>query len=159
MATKNSIETIFAGLIALQFLIIATHDWVDVPRWIHGSQVQAVVGRRKLAWATLVNVAFPGTALAYAIWFFHQPKPAFVLNYWVIYTAITAATAFFMWWVPYLFGSSPARAEEYRKMYARTRHVLPVRKGDPGPNLVHLAFHGLFLTTLFLALALRLKAT
>jgi hypothetical protein len=159
MATKNSIEIIFAGLIALQFLIIAAHDWVDVPRWIHGSQVQAVVGRRKLAWATLVNIAFPGTALAYAIWFFHEPKPVFVLNYWVIYTAITAVTAFLMWWVPYIFGSSPARAEEYRKMYAGTRHVLPVRKGDPGPNLVHLVFHGLFLTTLLLALALRLKAT
>jgi len=135
------------------------HDWVDVSGWIHGRQIQAVVGRRKLAWATLVNVAFPGTALAYVIWFFHEPKPVFVLNYWVIYTAITAATAFLMWWVPYIFGSSPTRAEEYRKMYAGTQHVLPVRKGDPGPNLAHLAFHGLFLTTLFLALALRLKAT
>jgi hypothetical protein len=158
MATKSSIETIFAGLIALQFIIIAAHDWIDVPGWIHGSQVQSVVGRRKLAWATLVTVAFPGTALAYALWFFHEPKPAFVLNYWVGYTAITVATAFFMWWIPYLFGSSPQRAEEYQKMYAGTRHVLPARKGDPGPNVVHLAFHGLFLATLVLALALRLKA-
>jgi hypothetical protein len=159
MVTKNSIEALFAGLIALQFLIIAAHDWVDVRGWIHGSQVQAVVGRWKLAWATLVNVAFPGTAFAYAIWFFHKPKPAFVLNYWVIYTAITVTGAFFMWWGPYFFGSSPTRAEEYQKMYAGTRHVLPVRKGDPGPNLAHLVFHGLFLTTLVLAIALRLKAT
>jgi hypothetical protein len=159
MATKNSIEIIFAGLIALQFLIIAAHDWINVPGWIHGSQVQAVVGRRKLAWGTLMNVAFPGTALAYAIWFFHEHKPVFVLNYWVIYTAITVTSALFMWWVPYFFGSSAKRAEEYRKMYAGTRHVLPIRKGDPGPNLVHLAFHGLFLSTLVLALIFRLKAT
>jgi hypothetical protein len=158
MATENSIEIVFAGLIALQFLIITAHDWVDVRGWIHGSQIQAVVGRRKLAWVTLINIAFPGTALAYAIWFFHKPKPPFVFNYWVVYTAITVAAAFFMWWVPYLFGSSPKHAEEYRKMYAGTRHVLPARKGDPGPNLVHLAFHGLFLSTLVLALVLRLKA-
>jgi hypothetical protein len=159
MTTETPIEIVFAGLIALQFLIIAAHDWIDVPGWIHGRQVQAVVGQRKLAWGTLVNVAFPGTALVYAIWFFHEPKPFFVLNYWVIYTAITVTGAFLMWWVPYLFGSSAKHAEEYRKMYAGTRHVLPIRKGDPGPNLVHLAFHGLFLSTLVLALVLRFKAT
>ena len=159
MATKNSIETLFAGLIALQFIIIAAHDWVDVRGWVHGSQVQAVVGRRKLVWATLINVAFPGVALVYAIRFFHEPKPFFVLNYWVIYTAITVTSAVVMWWIPYFFGSSPERAEEYRKMYSGTRYVLPVRKGNLGPNGVHLIFHGLFLATLVLAFAIRFNAT
>ncbi len=64
MATKKTIGIIFAGLIALQFLIIAAHDWINVPGWV-----------------TLINIAFPGTALAYTIWFFRLPKPAFVLNY------------------------------------------------------------------------------
>jgi hypothetical protein len=37
-------------------------------------------------------------------------------------------------------------------MYAGTRFVLPVRRGNPGPNLLHLFFHALFLSTFVLAL-------
>jgi hypothetical protein len=30
---------LFTYLVALQFVIIASHDLIDVPGWIHGSQV------------------------------------------------------------------------------------------------------------------------
>ncbi len=58
---------LFTLLIALQFLVIVTHDWVDVSGWVTGSQVQAVVGRRRLMVASLINAIFPGTAVALAI--------------------------------------------------------------------------------------------
>jgi len=150
-------EALFTILIVLQFLIVAVHDWIDIPGWVNGTQVQGAVGRRKLALATVINLLFPGFAVACAIRFYHVPKPGYVLNYWLVYTAITMAAAFLMWWIPYLFGSSPQRLEEYARMYKGTRHVLPVREGDPGPNLLHIAFHVLFMSTLVLAVMLRLN--
>jgi len=150
-------ETLFTSLIVLQFLIVAVHDWIDIPGWLHGSRVQMVVGRRKLVWATLINLIFPGCAVAYAIRFYNTPKPGYVLNYWLIYTLVTVASAVLMWWIPYLFGGSARQREEYSRMYAGTRHVLPEREGNRGPNLTHLAFHVVFLSTLALAVALRLK--
>ena len=42
------------------------HDLVDIPGWTHGAQVQAIVERRRLWLATLVNAIFPGLAVAFA---------------------------------------------------------------------------------------------
>jgi hypothetical protein len=42
------VDILFSCLITLQFLLIVLHNWVDLPGWAHRSQVQAVVGRRKL---------------------------------------------------------------------------------------------------------------
>ncbi|AXC14037.1 hypothetical protein ACPOL_4771 [Acidisarcina polymorpha] len=42
-------------LIVLQFLIIVGHHLIDLPGWIHGSQVQAQIGKRKVWLATLAN--------------------------------------------------------------------------------------------------------
>ena len=150
-------EALFTSLIVLQFLIVAVHDWINIPGWVSGTQVQEVVGRRKLAWGTAINLLPPGFAVAWAIWFYHAPKPGYVLNYWLIYTAVTVAAALVMWWIPYLFGASAKHRQVYSKMYAGTRHILPVRAGDPGPNLTHIVFHVLFMSTLILAVVLRLR--
>jgi hypothetical protein len=151
-------DTSFTVLIILQFLIIAVHDWINIPGWVHGGRAQEVVGRQKLAWATIVNMIFPGLAVLFAIRYYQAPKPVYVLNYWLVYTAITVGSAVLMWWVPYVFGSSSQRLSDYVKMYEGTRHVLRVRKGDPGPNLPHIAFHVLFLSTLVLAVVLRFRS-
>jgi hypothetical protein len=47
-------QAVFAVLIALQFVLVVFHDLVDIPGWTHGSQVQAIVGRRKLWMATVI---------------------------------------------------------------------------------------------------------
>jgi len=150
-------EELFTSLIVLQFLIIGIHDWIEIPGWLHGRQIQAVVGQRKLAWATAINLVFPGLAVAYAVRFYQLPKPGYVLDYWLIYTALTVVMAVLSWWVPYLIGSAPAHREQYAKMYAGTRHVLPLRGSDPGPNLAHIVFHVLFLGTFALAVTLRVN--
>jgi hypothetical protein len=62
-------EALFTFLIAVQFLVVVVHDLIDIPGWTHGSQVQAVVGRNKLLWATLINALFPGAAVALAVRF------------------------------------------------------------------------------------------
>src|ERR1700733_1561224 len=82
------IEALFTCPIVLQFAVIVAHDLVDIPGWVHGSQVHAMMGKRKVWLATLANAALPGTAAAFAVWFWAHPKPAFVTNYWVIYSLI-----------------------------------------------------------------------
>ena len=60
------IETLFACLIVLQFAVVVSHDWLDIPGWTHGRQVQAVVGRGRLAFATAINAVFPALAVGFA---------------------------------------------------------------------------------------------
>jgi hypothetical protein len=47
--------TVFTCLLFLQFSIILPHDLIDVRGWVHGSQVQALLGKRKVWLATVAN--------------------------------------------------------------------------------------------------------
>jgi hypothetical protein len=146
-------ETLFTAAIAIQFAVVVSHDWLDIPGWTHGRQVQAVVGRRKLLLATLVNAIFPGLAVAFAFYFRARPKPGFVTSYWVVYCAVTVVSAIAMWYVPYLFGAGDQTRRDYLRMYEGTRQVLPPRGDNPRPNLLHICFHVLFVANLLLAVA------
>ncbi len=156
---SNRIQTLFTFLITLQFVVVVLHDLVDVRGWTHGSQIQATVGRRKLWLATLVNAIFPGLAVAFALWFWSRPKPGFVTNNWIIYCAVTLASAVAMWYLPYFLGATEERKLDYSRMYAGTRQVLPPRGDNPRPNLLHVCFHILFVVNFFLVLVLRFRST
>jgi hypothetical protein len=156
---ESKIQTVFTCLIAVQFVVVAAHDLVDIPGWTHASQVQALIGRRKVWLVTLINGILPGAAAAFALYYWNRPKPAFVTDYWVLYCAVTVLSAIGMWYIPYLFGTSEKQEREYAAMYAGTRQVLPARGDNPRPNLLHLCFHVLFLITLVLALMLRFGKT
>ena len=147
--------TLFTVLVVLQFLFMALHDWLDIPGWTHGRQVQSALGRNKMLIGTVINCIFPGLAVAFAIHYWHRPKPGFVLNYWLIYCAVTLASAITSWWIPYFRGTDDKTKRLYSKMYAGTRQVLPPRGDNPRPNLLHLYFHALGLSTLILAVLLR----
>jgi hypothetical protein len=158
MNGPSKIQTAFTCLIALQFVVVASHDLVDIPGWTHGSQVRSIVGRRKLWLVTLLNGFFPGVAAAFAIYFWNRPKPGFVTDYWVIYCAVTLASAIAMWYVPYFLGTTEERRNETSGMYAGTRQVLPPRGDNPRPNLLHVCFHILFVINFALAVVLRFRA-
>ena len=155
MDWNSKIQTVFTGLITLQFLVVVLHDLVDIPGWTHGNQVRSVVGRRKLWLATLINAVFPGLAVGFAIYFWNRSQPGFVVNYWMMYCAITLASAIAMWYVPYFRGATQERKLEYSRMYAGTRQVLPPRGDNPCPNLLHVCFHALFAVNFILVLILR----
>jgi hypothetical protein len=148
---------LFTCLIVLQFVIIVAHDLIDIPGWVHGSQVQAQIGKRKVWLATLANAVFPGIAAGFAVYFWNRPKPGFVSSYWVIYCAVALMSAIAMWYVPYFRGASERQKREYLSMYAGTRHILPERGDNPRPNLFHMGIHVLFLGNFCLALVLRLR--
>jgi hypothetical protein len=150
-----AIQTAFSVLIVLQFLAVTLHDWLHIPGWTHGRQIQSQFGIGKFALITLINAIFPGIAVAFIFLYRTGPKPSFVTNYWVIYCAITVVTAVMMWWVPYFLGSDQKTKQLYQAMYAGTIHVLPARGDNPRPNLLHICFHALFLLTLCLAILLR----
>ena len=147
--------TLFTCLITVQFAIIVSHDLIDIPGWVHGSQVQTLIGRRKVWLATLANSIFPGLAAGFAIYFWNRPRPGFVPNYWLIYCSIALLSAIGMWYIPYLRGASEKQKNEYLQMYKGTRHVLPPRGDNPRPNLFHIGIHALFVVNLALAVYLR----
>ncbi|HWZ53005.1 MAG TPA: hypothetical protein VNW54_16230 [Granulicella sp.] len=146
---------LFTCLIALQFAVVAAHDLIDIPGWVHGSQVQALHGRRKVWLATLANSVFPGIAVGFAVYFWNRPRPAFVPSYWVIYCGIALLSAIGMWSIPYLRGATESEKGEYLAMYVGTRHILPARGDNPRPNLFHMGIHALFVANFCLALILR----
>jgi hypothetical protein len=145
---------IFGALIVIQFVVVVLHDWLDIPGWNHGSQVQAAIGRRTLLIATIINGVFPATAVVFVLLYSASPRPSFVTSYWLIYCAVTVISAVAMWYVPYFFGASPEKKKLYSAMYARTRQTLPAHGDNPRPNLLHVFFHLLFVATLGLAIAL-----
>ena len=147
--------TVFSCLIILQLAIIASHDLIDIPGWVHGSQVQQAIGRGKVWLATAVNSIFPGIAAAFAIYFWNRPKPGFVPNYWLIYCAVALLSAVGMWYIPYFRGVPEQQKNEYLTMYRGTRHVLPPRGDNPRPNLFHIGIHALFVVNFCLAVAIR----
>jgi hypothetical protein len=147
--------TLFSVLIVLQFMVVASHDLIDIPGWVHGSQVKAVVGRTKFVYGTLSTALFPALAAGFAVFYWSRPKPGYVYTYWVAYCAITVISAVAMWYIPYFFGTSEKTRREYKRMYEGTRHVLPARGDNPRPNVFHLILHVLFAATLLLALLLR----
>jgi hypothetical protein len=154
---SNIVQNLFAVLISLQFLAVALHDWLNIPGWTHGRQVYSALGPVKMGAGTAVNCIFPGVAAFFAYYYWHKPKPGFVLDYWIIYCAVTVVGAITAWWIPYWRGTDEKTTELYRKLYAGTRQVLPPRGDNPRPNLLHLYFHGLFLSTLVLSTVLWLR--
>jgi hypothetical protein len=149
--------TPFTVLICMQFLAMVLHDWLDIPGWTHGRQVYAALGPVKIWIATVINTLFPGAAVFFALRYWHQAKPGYVLDYWLIYCAVTVLSAIQAWWIPYFRGTDQKTKDLYAKMYAGTRQVLPARGDNPQPNLLHLYFHTLFLCTLALSVVLWLR--
>ena len=147
--------TLFTWLIVLQFVIILTHDLIDIPGWVHGSQIQAELGKRKVLLATSANAIFPGIAVAFAFMFWHRHKPGYVATYWVIYCGVAVLSAIGMWYVPYFRGASEKLKREYLRMYEGTRQVLPARGDNPRPNVFHMGIHVLFIVTFCMAVAIR----
>jgi hypothetical protein len=148
------IQTLFTILISLQFLVIVLHDWLNIPGWTHGRQVQAALGRNKMLIGTLISGILSGLATGFALYYWHRPAPLLALIYWVIYCAFIVMGAIASWWIPYFRGTDEKTKALYAQMYAGTRQVLPARGDNPRPNLLHLYFHGLFLINLGLAVVL-----
>ena len=63
--TLLRLQTIFATLIIVQFIVVALHDWVDIPGWTHSKQVQTAQGRWRFLLITLAKCVFPGLAVAF----------------------------------------------------------------------------------------------
>jgi hypothetical protein len=123
--------------------------------WLVAHKPDASGSRKRKLWAaTLANSVFPGIAAAFALYFWHRTRPAYVDRYWLIYCAITLLSAIAMWYLPYSLGASETKKDEYQRLYAGTRQILPPRGNNPRPNLLHVIFHVVFVATFAIAVAL-----
>jgi hypothetical protein len=48
--SSSVVQTLFACLITLQFVVVAAHDLVDIPGWIHGSNCRRLWGDAGCGW-------------------------------------------------------------------------------------------------------------
>ncbi len=151
------IQIVFNYLIVLQFVVVALHDWIEIPGWTHGRQMMAVLGPAKMAIGTVVNCVPTGIGAGFAIYFWNHPKPHYVLNYWLFYCAFLMFGAITAWWIPYFRGTDEKTAQMYLKMYAGTKQILPPHGDNPRPNVLHLLFHALFFVNLVLSVILWCK--
>ena len=130
-------QSLYTVLICVQFVVVALHDLIDIPGWTHGRQVRSALGPYKTLIGTLINSIFPGLAVAFALYYWRGPKPAFVLDYWIVYLSSAVISAITAWWIPYFFGANEKKKQLYAAMYAGTRQVLPLRGDNPESNVLH----------------------
>jgi hypothetical protein len=130
-----------------QLAILLFHDWIPLgsltdveavrrantgTHMLVGTAINSVPAGL-VAWRSVVNFGPP---------YSHGLKTAM----WLIY-GILFAGELYSWWVPYLFGASPAKVERFQKMFGRTHAFLPVRHGIV-PNTLHVILHLATLGTL-----------
>ena len=121
------IQTTFTYLLIVQFLIVALHDWLNIPGWTHGRQVQAAIGPTKMIVGTAINAILPGVAVFLALRYWHQPVPLGARIYWVAYCALTGLGALTSWWIPYFRGTDEKTTQLYKKMYEEKKEAgLPI---------------------------------
>jgi hypothetical protein len=150
----SNIQALFSVLIILQCALIVLHDQITIPGLNNARAVRRVIGARKFWIATVSTAIFPTIAAALALASWGHPAAHITRQYWVLYCAVTVASALFMWWIPYFRGADAETSRQYREMYQGTAQLLPARGDNPRPNTLHIAFHVLFIGTLALSIVL-----
>lgn len=145
-----SLQSSQAAAIALQSLhlaILLLHDWIPLAPL---TDVEAVRRANKFT-HMLLGTAITSVPVAWALWrsvanFGHPYPRGLKIGLWLIY-GILFAGELQSWWIPYLFGASPAKVERFQEMFGRTHVFLPVRNGI-APNTFHVFLHLATLATL-----------
>jgi hypothetical protein len=156
MDGPTRIQALFTCLITLQFVVVGAHDWIDVPKMDarHSGTVSGWAAQAVDSDSDQCNLPWYRSRFRRH---FLEPSKARVTSYWVLYCAVTLASAIFMWYIPYFLGAPEKTKQDYLRMYSGTKQVLPPRKDNPRPNLLHLCFHVLFIVNFCLALSLRFR--
>jgi hypothetical protein len=140
---------IYAFLLG-QFLVvlfIALHDWIPLGRLsnLEGIRATDTLGKRVIGTvlSTLPFAASFGGSLYYA----RTRFPVWLMwTLWITY-GIACYGILRSWWIPYLFGQDPVRAERYQIRFSDTHAFLPPRNGIR-PDTLHIGFHVIFAATL-----------
>lgn len=121
-------------------LIMALHDWVDLPPLTNLKALQekhSVLERTVTSIINTLLVLIPA-ALCFHYRFKAMPFGARALIF-TIYSLLTIGTIA-AWWIPYLFGSSEKHKQGFSE-YENTHHFLPAMGNNIIPNTLHVILH------------------
>ncbi|HEV2601978.1 MAG TPA: hypothetical protein VGT41_06845 [Candidatus Babeliales bacterium] len=129
---------LIAQITLMIFMLL--HDWLDIPPFTNIKALREKHSLNELILSTLVNAGTIAWCLIILRTYYPGPYPCWVkINWIIIYTLLTVGTIC-AWWLPYIFGSSPARKEGLSE-YKHTHTFLPARGDNTVPNTLHILIH------------------
>jgi hypothetical protein len=133
-------------------LFIGLHDWVPLGRLNNLGGIRAVDPLGKRVWTTAWSVLPFAVGLGGCFYYGSGRYPQWL--WWVLWVTYGLGLYGLLraWWLPYLFGTDPARAERYKVRFAGTHAFLPERHGMR-PDTLHFCFHIVLVTTMALLVA------
>jgi hypothetical protein len=140
----------------LVVLFIATHDWIPLGRLNNLDGIRRVDTKRRLLRVTVLStlpfaIAF-AASLHYRLRRFPDWPTWLVIWLWMSY-GLGVYGMLRAWWLPYLFGTDPARRARYQVRFADTHAFLPVRHGIR-PDTLHVCLHAVLLLLVALLVVL-----
>jgi hypothetical protein len=136
-------QLVFVILQAILLLILLVQDTVNLAPFNNlGAQVRHL-GWTKLVLGTLFTVSGAVVSLSLTIRFEGMTLPLGAKLFFVLWWSMLMLGMYASWYKPYFFGPTQKELDLYRALFAGTHSILPMRKGFPGPNTLHLFIHAL----------------
>jgi hypothetical protein len=134
-------QFVFVILQGILVLLLLVQDTVNLAPFNNlGAQVRHL-GWTKLVIGTLFTASGAVVSLYLTIQFNGVPLPLSAKLFFVGWYSMTMVGMFTSWYKPYFFGPTQKDLELYQTFFAGTHSILPVRRGYPGPNTLHLVLH------------------
>ncbi len=145
-------EFLFVDLLLIHFLSLLFRNYINLYPLNDVENIKENVPPQKKTIKTLVN-SIPALAiLVIAILYFGEWKPFDIRFIVFAYFIIRGIIIYFVWYSPYLFGTSDKRKIIYQNKFGRTHNILPAINDNPRPNTLHVILHLLFFISFILML-------
>ena len=138
------IEFLFVNLLIIQCLFLMAHDFVDLFPFNDIENLRQSRSFKMRVLTTAVKTLPAIIALVLAVIYFGEWKPVGIGIYFSAYFFTTIAVTYFIWYRPYLFGTSEEQKSNYKIEFSRTHQILPAIGDNPRPNTLHVFVHLLF---------------
>ncbi len=145
-------EFLFVDLLIIHFLSLLFQDYINLFPLNDVENInQSITALKKLI-KTIINTLPALAVLILSILYFGEWKPLDIRFIMFAYFIIRGIIIYFVWYVPYLFGTSERRKLIYQKNFGRTYNILPSIKDNPRPNTLHVVLHLIFFLNFILML-------
>ncbi|WP_313431963.1 hypothetical protein [Siminovitchia terrae] len=134
------LDWLYLGLQLLILLFLFTHDWISFGSLNDVEAVKQVKTTRELIIQTILNGAPFAPAFFFCSVYVGKAYPLLVKIFLNIYFPVLLIGAIWAWWIPYFFGTTPEKVQQYQWMFGKTHAFLPEMNGIT-PNTLHLVFH------------------
>jgi hypothetical protein len=145
----DGVEVAFVAGQTVVVLFLLVHDWVPLGRLNNLAAIRSQDSFGKRVFVTLLPSVPAGICLWFSVKLFGRPYPERLeITLWITYGLFLLGLPQ-AWWIAYLFGTDPKRAERYQMIFAGTHTFLPRRYGM-APDTLHTVFHAVVILTVVL---------